>query len=274
MSTDSFDVDMKKQGKKTLKLSTKNLIFAAFAIVILQVAEVGLQWLVGGSASQDTFMYAMVAFVISKCIYGTYFLKDVKVKGTTKDDQASEEVEAEAQPATMVVDTKAYKSGNQTVTRAARSTAIVTAGKKGNWVPRWLKDSVPKPLNAKARKFVPVGPSNTLDSEAPLFLPTAQQVGEYELLKSESGGEVAGEVVYRSRHWLQEICPDTKKAVCPYANKAKASQNKSKSPTHHYNKKVLELVPAQKKKWQEKVNPTDIKWASAWCTFQAAARTL
>jgi hypothetical protein len=274
MPTDSFDVDMKKQGPKALKLSTKNLTFIAFAIVTLQVAEVGLQWLVGGSASQqDTFMYAIVVFVISKCIYSKYCLKDAKVKGTPKDDEASEEVEAEEQQGSPVRDTQAYKSVNQTVTRPARSTPVVPAGEKGNWIPKWVKDSAPQRLNAKAKKFVPAGPSNTLDSEAPLFLPTAQQVEEYELLKSESGGEATGEIVYRSRHWLQEIRSDTNKA----------SQKKSTSPTH-YKKKVVDLVPAQKvrkvsnspeparkKRWQEKVNPTDIKWASAWSTFQAAA---
>lgn len=282
MHNSVFDGDLKKQGSKSLKLNKKNLGFLAFAIVILQVADAGTLWLVGGSTATygdygfygDTFMYAAVVFIISKVIYTKYFLNSAKVSAEEKSsaDEVPEDTEAEDQPATKVVDTLRTRRPQEFAPRHAKTDAPVGADSK--WVPKWLKASLPKRLNAKAKKFVPVGPSNTLDSEAPVFLPTAHVKEENKLLKSEYGGEDAGAIMYRSRHWLKEICPET--------TKANEGQKKSRSPEHK--KKVPEVVlsknarkgsrspePAPKKKWQEKVNPKDIKWASAWSTFQTVA---
>eukprot|EP00746_Dinoflagellata_sp_MGD_P004069 gnl/MRDRNA2_/MRDRNA2_107884_c0_seq1.p1 gnl/MRDRNA2_/MRDRNA2_107884_c0~~gnl/MRDRNA2_/MRDRNA2_107884_c0_seq1.p1 ORF type:complete len:288 (+),score=77.17 gnl/MRDRNA2_/MRDRNA2_107884_c0_seq1:105-968(+) len=277
MSGDSFDADLKKRGPKASKLSTKNLIFIVFALVILQVADAGIQWLAGGSASQqDTYMYAAVVFIITKCIY-TKYAKSAG-KGTVNEDEVAEEADAEEHPVTMVRDTmKAFRSVKSPPARKSSPApnSHTPAGKKENWVPAWLKEVRPKTLNARAKKFMPSDPSNTLDSEAPLFLPTAQQVEEYQLLKSQSGGLETGAVMYRSRHWLNEICPDTKKVV-------KSSKSKSKSP-QRYSKRVVDFVASQKapkgskppeprpkKKWQEKINPTEIKWTSACSTFKMA----
>jgi len=265
MPTTSFDEDLKKQGsakKGTLELSKKNLGFIVFAIVILQVADAGLQWLVGGSTSgNDTAMYAIMVFSLSKLIYSKYLAPDAKVseEGTLN--------EAEERPATMVKDTMKARPFRQSKDSAPRApkTSMPT-DQKSNWVPRWLKESVPNRLNAKAKKFVPEGPSNVLDSDAPVFLPTPHQVEDYQLLQSEYGGN-PGEIMYRSRHWLKEISPDTKKA--------------QPSPPQEFKKKVSEPVliknvrkgspeTAPKKKWQEKINPSDIKWASSWssaCTL-------
>lgn len=256
--------ELKKQKSKSLKLSKKNLGFLAFAIVILQVADAGTLWLVGGSTAKhgdvrgfygDTFMYAVLVFMISKAVYTKYLFKK------SSADEEPEETETEDQTATMVVDTSIPK---RTKRHLDPGSEHLGSHKPESWVPQWLKDSVPRkenhwPLNAKAKKFVPVGESNVLDSQAPVFLPKAHVKQEKKLLKSECGGEEAGAIVYRSRHWLQEICQ----------KKQTSSEHKKKSPELVLSKNAQK--PVQKKKWQEKVNPNDVKWSSSWSTVQTVA---
>merc|ERR1719160_2102619 len=79
-------------------------------------------------------------------------------------------------------------------------------------------------LNAKARKFVPCfldstrssvlhsnAPafhSSVLHSDAPAFIPVAHVLKEKKLLETESGENDAGDVLYRSTHWVNEIGSD------------------------------------------------------------------
>jgi len=257
-------------------ISKKRLCFFAFAIVVLQIADAGLLWLVGASKNQygdtgfqaDTFMFSAAIFCIAKCLHKKYFQSSVKessVEEETKADVVPEEEKVKAgdeegdvsnqQPTMKVVASNRKQPGSKPTLRSH------------SWVPRWLKASIPiKPssasseataLNPKAKKFVPAVPSNTLDSDAPVFIPSAHVQKECELLKTHNPGSV----MYRSRHWLQEISPNTK---APEAQKAaevqlvpaNATRKQSKSPE-----------PAPVKRWRPK---DQVKWTSNWSQLTIA----
>lgn len=262
-----FDEDLKKPGPKSLKLSKKNLGFLALAIITLQVADAGLLWVVGApkdsqyadSGIHGHFMSSAVIFCILKFIYTKYKALDE----TTEEAEIEEDFR---QSATQVVDTMKVKRPQEFAPRGAKTEKINSKPTNAQWVPDWLR---PPSLNPRAKKFVPAGPSNTLDSDSPAFLPHAYAQKEVQLLKSEYGGDHAGAVVYRSRHWLNEICPDTKEANGPQKSRSPAPTKKVPAAVNAWKKsKASEPV----KKWQPKVDPKDIKWTSSWSTFSTACQ--
>jgi len=255
MPTKRFDADITKPGAKGLKISKKNLFFLVFAVLILQVADTGILWLMGTSKSSqfsgDTFMFSAVIFCILKYSYDKYRSdKDFEQEDT-------EEVEYDCrQSATVVVDTMKVRTH---FTRPAKKSLKpinesdlqpVTI-----WVSSWLRAPA---LNPKAKKFVPCCSSvNTLDSDAPAFVPQAHAQKEKQLLASESCDP--GDVVYRSQHWVNQL-----------GSPQKTQDSKSKSPDSKENapKKSKSPEPAKlskAKKWRPKV-----MWASAWSDVQVA----
>jgi len=287
MPKSHFDEAVKKPGPQSARLSKKNLVFLVFAVIILQVADTIVLWLVGASASlqatgsaihADMFTFSAVIFGILKLIYDKGFSKRPKVCVTPAVEEASsaEEVPTDdfRQSATRVVDTIKVKGPGdfnpvqrsaKTTSRSAQSksqppvpieyiakVARMSTSTKPVWVESRKRALMPEfaTLSAKAKKFVPSQYSGTLDTHASVFMPHAHVKKEEQLLKSEYGAEYAGDVVYRSRHWLKEICPSTKK-----------SRKTSKSPEPVVLVKAVKAPAA--KKWVPKNDPNAV-WKSQW----------
>jgi len=259
--------DLKKPEKGSLNLSKKKLAFLAFAFIILQVADSGFQWLAGDVSAGSTMeigMFPVAIFCILKCIYSKYFrgqprgnsLNSHKEEETNADEVPEDDIQ---QPATNVVDTMKVKAARKANTQNKDSKH---SGTKRAWIPSWLRATIaPTPLNSKASKFVPSGPSNTLDSAAPVFMPSAYAQKEAQLLQSEYAIPRPGSVVYRSRHWVKEISASTENAMAPTLS---GTRKKSKSPEPAGPAK---WVPrASQKKWVPKDN---VVWTSSWSTFKA-----
>jgi len=261
-----FDDAIKKPGPKSRRLNKKFLVFLAFAAIILQVADTAVLWLVGSSKSSqfmgsgvhgDIFMFTAVIFCMLNGIYTKFFLKSRKVcvaEESTAETVPEEPAEDIQQSATTVVDTMKVKGPQEFFPRSAKTTKKAASTQRNSW----LRASMPgfTTLNAKAKKFLPLAPNGTLDSDASVFVPHAHVQKEEQLLQSEFGGKYAGPVVYRSTHWLKEICPDTKKPDIKVAVK----KSKSKSPTSDARRK-----PKSEKRWVPKEN---IVWASQWSNLK------
>jgi len=277
--TDLFDKDLKKPEARSVQISKKNILFIAFAVIFLQVADTVVLWLMGASKSStfsgDSLMFSAVTFGILKFIYDKYFLRSCKSR--VNEDSNADEVQGETtadheyqQSATVVVDTMKVKSPpprNSPKVKSPRprirklSNKTKQAGCEATvWVSSWLRGVA---LNAKAKKFVPHNTfwMSTLDSAAPAFVPWAQATlnsgapvfvpqahakKEEEMLKSESGGTNAGPVVYRSSHWLNEIGSQEKQKQ--KMSKPLYAQNK-----FEYAEPVKLLKAARPMKWQPKV---------------------
>lgn len=296
-----FDEDLKA---KLSKSNLGFFAFAIFVLHVADAGLLSLVGASTGSEYTESGMQTFVYFAVMMYILKSYFKYCIKsTKAVCVEAQSTDEVpEQTAEPATKVVDTVQVQGPPRSAWQPKNASWTPKSGKwVPKWLrqamprklnpkaekfvpsglnpkaekfvpagpscgldsaPEWLKTAVrAKELNPKAKKFVPAGPSNTLNSNSPVFVPTAMAEKEQELLKSTCGGDEAGDVVYRSNRWISEICPGTKKASPEHAKKTsvakdswKRSKSRSKSPSP-------ELVV---KKWQQKVDPKDIKWRSSF----------
>jgi len=247
MPAKRFDADITKPGAKGLKISQKNLLFLVAAVLILQVADSGIIWFMGTSNSSqfsgDSFMIPAVIFCILKYSYDKYRSD----KDITEED--TEEVEYDCRrSATVVVDTKKYHLVN-TAKKDLKPKEESDLQPVTIWVSSWLRGPA---LNPKAKKFVPCCSSvNTLDSDAPAFVPQAYARKEKQLLASESSDP--GDVVYRSQHWVNRTL----------TSKAKSPDSKENAPKKSKSPESAKVSKA--KKWRPKV-----MWASAWSDVKVA----
>lgn len=282
--------DLKKRDANSLKIGKKNLLFIAFAVIVLQVADTVMIWLMGSSQSStsqfsgDSFMFTAAVFGICKGIYDKFFSNKAKVG--VQEASIADEVEEEAlsedeyhQSATVVVDTMKYKTWTHTkkskqaeVSKYGGSEAIQSkldyspineaAGSEATiWLSSWLR--APS-LNPKAKKFMPNCSHwmSTLDSGASVFVPQAHVKKEEQMLKSEFGDEDAGSVVYRSNRWLNEIGSQEKiqqkqnkqnKQDKPMLSPAKDTSKNSKFPVYYIPEPPKLQKAAWARKWQPKV---------------------
>lgn len=210
MNARLFGEDIKKPDRsaKSLAISKKNIFFIIFAVITLQGADTVILWLMGArstSSSGDSFMFSAVVFGILKCVYDKCFSKRGQV---CKDDAepTGDEEEDCRKSATYVVDTMKVKGPpRSSAMKANKRNQNPTTGCEATiWVSSWWR---PQCLSAKATKFTPVRTyrASTLNSDSPVFVPHEFAMKEEELLKSQSGEAETGEVVYRSKHWLNEI---------------------------------------------------------------------
>lgn len=286
-----FDEDLKKPKKedKSHTFSKKSLFFVASAVIVLQGFDTAMLWLMGTSQnsnslfSGDSFMFSAVTFGILKCIYDKFFLKSGKVQQQEAKADEVEELTAEdecQEGATLVKDkkvkdTKFKAPAHSTNTSKIRKQRPMVSGRSEAtiWVSSWLRAPA---LNPNAKKFEPQYShwgSSTLDSGAPAFVPHATAQKEKQVLLSESGGADAGAVMYRSKHWMNEIGIQEKqpKAKSPEAKKkstspdTKEARKKSTSPEPVVLKKNPKASAGQK--WQP-VEKT--VWASVWSDASVA----
>jgi len=223
VNTSSFDHGLKKPNK-ALTISKKNLFLIGFVVITLQVADTGILWLMGlnSHSSGDSFVFSAIVFAILKCTYDKCTSKGGKVREAEK--APTEEEEDCRKSATYVVDTKfrnqfrfreplAPKKTQNTGAQPEQDGCGVGCGPT-IWVSSWWR---PQCLNPKATKFTPLHTywKRTLNSNSQPFWPQETVKKEKELLKSESGGSDAGEVVYRSSHWLTEIGFENKQKEPP-----------------------------------------------------------
>eukprot|EP00746_Dinoflagellata_sp_MGD_P165305 gnl/MRDRNA2_/MRDRNA2_94498_c0_seq1.p1 gnl/MRDRNA2_/MRDRNA2_94498_c0~~gnl/MRDRNA2_/MRDRNA2_94498_c0_seq1.p1 ORF type:complete len:283 (-),score=61.59 gnl/MRDRNA2_/MRDRNA2_94498_c0_seq1:87-935(-) len=272
MHTNVFDDNINKPNKSST-ISKKNLFFIAFAVIILQVADTAILWLLGSDkglnshGSGDSLLFTGVIFAILKCTYDKCSRKGGKNCKKEKQEEVTQEVWEEdcRKSATYVVDTMKVKGPPPRI-----NTTSIRTQKKGIhtkksgceatiWVSSWWR---PPCLNPKARKFEPwyTYMASTLNSNSAPFWPQEMANKEKELLESESGGIDAGEVVYRSSHWLKEIGFENKQKdpVPMQAEKTQKPSKRSKSVERAKVQKELQprkCVPksdAQPKKWVPK----------------------
>jgi len=274
--------DLKKRDANSLKIGKKNLLFIAFAVIVLQVADTVMIWLMGSSQSStsqfsgDSFMFTAAVFGICKGIYDKFFSNKAKVgvQEASNADEVEEESLSEDeyhQSATVVVDTMKYKTW--THTKKSKQAEVSKYGKPNNeaagseatiWLSSWLR--APS-LNPKAKKFMPNCSHwmSALDSGASVFVPQAHVKKEEQMLKSEFGEEDAGSVVYRSNHWLNEIGSQEKvqqkqnkqnkqnKQDKPMLSPAKDTPKNSKFPVYYIPEPPKLQKAAWARKWQPKV---------------------
>lgn len=249
-----FDED--KPKSKSVKLSQKNIGLLAVAIVLLQVFEAAVTWFMGSSQGSQSMevaciMLSAVIFCIAKF---KYTKNSVKKEPEAAAQCCAEPEDASEQPSSRVVDTMTVKGPAEFAPRSAKTEKKNDKPFGAKWVPNWLRNQAPKKLNPKAKKFVPTG---HLDSDSPAFVPKAYAKNEKDILKSKCGEEGAGTVMYRSRHWLNEICPDAKKTEKKDQVVWKGSNNaprNSRSP-------VLKKSQREDIKW---TSSWDVKWTSSW----------
>lgn len=282
MNTNLFVDDLKKPDR-ALMISKKNLFFISFAVITLQVADTAILWLMGSDkglnspGTGDSFLFSAVIFAILKFTYDKCISKGSKKCKEEKQEEKQEEVTPDVweedcrKSATYVVDTMKVKGpphskkpSTRTQKKDIQTQKPAQSGCEATiWVASWWR---PPCLNPKAKKFEPEYNyrASTLNSNSSPFWPQQMAKKEKELLESESCGNDAGEVVYRSSHWLTEIGFQNKqKDLLPSRLEKPQKKNVPKRS------KSAERAKVQKAALVKRQEPQTRKWVPKSSTIQS-----
>lgn len=236
MPNNLFKKGLKKPASKSLKVSKINFGFLVFAAIILPMADKGLQFLVGGAMGSHyadcglqgdvlTFAFSVVIFCILDFIYTNKY-HAIYVTAGSKSDEA---------PATTKVDdtfdkkrfalrgamcgkknTKPHHyDANVIYHNPPLGVPARTSVSHNGALPRsplqpspWHSEPPKFPVERKAEKCMPIGPSTAFAHVGPSTMWTFEAhetKEEEELMRSNCGRDDVGVVLYKSRHWSNNI---------------------------------------------------------------------
>lgn len=179
------------KGKKSkYSINSKSIAFLVSAVVFLQIADAALNRLVSGGKPQDNspfhsdvIVFCGIVFAILKIVYPNPNKKTRPPEDTSNVLGATEQQDCMTQYAASTVFDRSKRRSDVASNLWNQAIGLSNLGKK-------------KTVH--------------LRSDAPLFFPPEMLSKEQQLMHSELqslGGNDPGEVVFRSRHWLNEISP-------------------------------------------------------------------